>query len=152
MRTITKASARLIATVVAAASLAVVAQAQNVSFAAKVKVPFAFVTSSGQHLQPGVYTICMNGMRTMQTIQIRGENSLGLVMIQQQASERLPISQGKAVFTHHGDRYYLRSISVAGSSTRLLFGKSKEERERETEIATSKTSSEVELALLQPGR
>jgi len=94
-----------------------------------------------------VYTIRINGMQTMQ---IRGATSSGLAMIQQQANEGLPVSQGKAVFTHCGDKYYLRSVSVADSSTRLLFGRSKEERQNE--IADGKTSSAVELSLLQPGR
>ena len=57
MRTLTKVSARLIAAVLAVASLATVAQAQNQSFVASVKVPFAFETASGQYFQPGVYTI-----------------------------------------------------------------------------------------------
>jgi hypothetical protein len=146
MRTLTKATTRLIAAVVAAASLATVAQAQNATFATRVNVPFAFETASGQHFQPGVYTIRINGNETML---IRGVNS-GLVMIQQLDNQPKPVSRGKAVFTHYGDKYYLRSVSVAETSTRLLFGKSKDERQ--TEIATGKTSSAVEVSLLQPGR
>jgi hypothetical protein len=147
MRTLTKVSARLIAAVLAVASVAPAALAQNQLFAARVNVPFAFETSSGQHFQPGVYTIRINGMQTMV---IRGATTSGLAMIQAQANEGRPAAQGKAVFTHYGDKYYLRSVSVAGSSTRLLFGRSKEERK--IEIANSKTPSAVELALLQEGR
>ena len=124
-----------------------IAQAQNQLFAAQVNVPFAFETSSGQHFQPGVYTIRINGSQTMV---IRSTTSSGLAMIQSEAYEGRPAPQGKAVFTHYGDRYYLRSVSVAGSSTRLLFGRSKEERE--TQIANGKNPSTVELALLQAGR
>jgi hypothetical protein len=147
MRILTKVSARLIAAVLAVATVAPVAQAQNQLFAAQVNVPFAFETSSGQHFQPGVYTIRINGSQTMV---IRSATSSGLAMIQSQAYEGRPAPQGKAVFTHYGDKYYLRSVSVAGSSTRLLFAKSKEERE--TQIANGKTPSAVELALLQAGR
>jgi hypothetical protein len=147
MRTFTKVSARLIAAFLAVASVATVAQAQNESFVARVNVPFAFETVSGQQFQPGVYTIRINSMQTMV---IRSATSSGLALIQTQANEGLPSPQGKAVFTHYGDRYYLRSVSVAGSSTRLLFGRSKEERK--IEIANSKTPSAVELALLQEGR
>ena len=147
MRTLTKVSARLIAAVLAVASVAPVAQAQNESFVARVNVPFAFETVSGQQFQPGVYTIRINSMQTMV---IRSATSSGLAMIQAQADEGRPSPQGKAVFTHYGDRYYLRSVSVAGSSTRLLFGRSKEERK--TQMATGETPSAVELALLQAGR
>jgi hypothetical protein len=147
MRILTKVSARLIAAVLAVATVAPVAQAQNQLFAAQVNVPFAFETSSGQHFQPGVYTIRINGSQTMV---IRSTTSSGLAMIQSETYEGRPSPQGKAVFTHYGDKYYLRSVSVAGSSTRLLFAKSKEERE--TQIANGKTPSAVELALLQAGR
>jgi hypothetical protein len=147
MRILTKVSAGLIAAVLAVATVAPVAQAQNQLFAARVNVPFAFETSSGQHFLPGVYTIRINGSQTMV---IRSTTSSGLAMIQSEAYEGRPAPQGKAVFTHYGDRYYLRSVSVAGSSTRLLFGRSKEERE--TQIANGKNPSTVELALLQAGR
>ena len=54
MRTSTmlKVPAGLIAAVLAVASLAPVAQAQDAGFAAKMKVPFAFQTPTGQHFGP----------------------------------------------------------------------------------------------------
>jgi hypothetical protein len=144
---IQKVSARMIAAVLAVASVAPVAQAQYQSFAAQVKVPFAFESSSGQHFQPGVYTISVTGMQTML---IRSATNSGLAKIQEQANEGLPASRGKAVFAHYGDKYYLRSVTVPGSSTRMLFGESKEERQMQ--IAARKTPSAVELAVLQAGR
>ena len=144
---IQKISARMITAILAAASVAPLAQAQQPSFAAQVQVPFAFETSSGQHFQPGVYTISTTGLGTML---IRNATRSGLAMIQEQANEGPIVSQGKAVFTHYGNKYYLRSVSVPGGSTRMLFGASKEERE--TQIATHNTPSAVELALLQAGR
>jgi len=146
MRTLTKVSARLITAVLAVASLAPVAQAQNQTFIAKMNVPFAFEAASGQHFHPGVYTICINGT---QTVLIRGAADSGLAMIQQ-ANEGLTVSQGKAVFTHYGDKYYLHSVSVAGNSTRLLFGRSK--AERQLQVAPGILPTAVELALLQTGR
>src|SRR6202034_2248363 len=118
-----------------------VAQAQNELFASRVNVPFAFEIVSGQQFQPGVYTIRINSMQTMV---IRSATSAGLAMIQAQADEGRPSPQGKAVFTHYGDRYYLRSVSVAGTSTRLLFARSKDEQK--TQMATRETPSAVELA------
>ena len=53
--------AGLIAAILAVATSAPAAQAQDAGFAAKVNVPFAFQTASGQHFAPGVYTISMNG-------------------------------------------------------------------------------------------
>ena len=147
MRTLTNVSASLIAAVLAVASLAPVAQAQSQSFAAKVNVPFAFQTASGQHFQPGVYTICVTGAQTML---IHGAASSGLAMIQQLADDGLPVSHGKAVFTHYGDKYYLRSVSVAGNSTQLLFASSK--AERQSQVASKKSPTAVELAVLQTGR
>jgi hypothetical protein len=148
MRTSTmlKVPAGLIAAVLTVASLAPVAQAQNSGFAARVNVPFAFQTSSGQNFAPGVYTIRMNGEHTMV---IRGTKTSG-VALTQLASDSLPATEGKAVFTHYGDRYFLRAVWVAGDSSHLLCSSSK--AERQSQIAAVKTSSPVELALLQEGR
>ena len=148
MRTSTmlKVPAGLIAAVLTVASLAPVAQAQNAGFAARMNVPFAFETSSGQNFAPGVYTIRMNGEHTMV---IRGTNTSGLAMTHL-ANDGLPASKGKAVFTHYGDRYFLRAVWVAGDASHLLCGSSK--AERQSQIAAVKTSSPVELALLQEGR
>ena len=147
MRTLTKVSARLIAAVLAVASAAPLALAQSQSFAAKVTVPFAFATASGQHFQPGVYTIHITGTQTML---IEGAKVSGLAMIQQLAYDGLPAAQGKAVFVHYGAKYYLHSVTASGSSTRLTFARSKEERQ--SQIAAAKPSPAVELALLQTGR
>ena len=75
--TMSKVPAGLIAAVLAVASLAPVAQAQDSGFAAKMKVPFAFQTSTGQHFGPGVYTIRMNGQETMM---IRGTTTSGMAI------------------------------------------------------------------------
>ena len=56
-----KVPAGLIAAVLAVASSAPAVQAQDAGFAAKMNVPFAFQTASGQHFAPGIYTISMNG-------------------------------------------------------------------------------------------
>jgi hypothetical protein len=87
MRTSTmlKVPAGLIAAVLTVASLAPVAQAQNSGFAARVNVPFAFQTSSGQNFAPGVYTIRMNGEHTMV---IRGTKTSGMAMTQLAGNQR----------------------------------------------------------------
>ncbi len=81
MRTSTmlKVPAGVIAAILTVASLAPVAQAQNSGFAARMNVPFAFQTSSGQNFAPGVYTIRMNGEHTMV---IRGTRTSGVAMTQ----------------------------------------------------------------------
>ena len=147
MRPFTKVSASLIATVLAVASLAPVAQAQSQSFAATVNVPFTFETVSGQHFQPGVYTITIDGTLTAL---IQGAAGSGLAMIGQLAYVGLPVSHGEAVFAHYGDRYYLRSVSVAGNSTQLLFARSK--AERKSQVASEKSHAAIEMAVLQTGR
>ncbi|MGC2403449.1 MAG: hypothetical protein WA510_26900 [Acidobacteriaceae bacterium] len=148
MRSLARLFAMLIAGLMTVASVAPVARAQHLSFAASVNVPFAFETASGQHFQPGVYTIRVTGMDTML---IRGNDSSGLAMIQEQANEGFPASDGKAIFTRYGDKYFLRSVSLPGSSTRLIFGRSK--KERETQIAAAgKSPSAIGLALLQAAR
>jgi hypothetical protein len=148
MRTSTmlKVPAGLIAAVLTVASLAPVAQAQNSGFAARMKVPFAFQTSSGQTFAHGVYTIRMNGEHTMV---IRGTTTSGVAMTQM-ANDGLPVTKGKAVFTHYGDRYFLRAVWVAGDASHLLCSSSK--AERQSQIAAVKTSSPVQVALLQEGR
>jgi hypothetical protein len=147
MRSFARIFAILIAGFMTAASVATVARAQHLSFAADVNVPFAFETASGQHFQPGVYTIRVTGLSTML---IRGNDVSGLSMVQEIANEGFPASDGKAIFTRYGDKYYLRSVSLPGSSTRLIFGRSK--NEKETQIAAHRSPSAVGLALLAAAR
>jgi hypothetical protein len=108
--TMLKVLAGFLAAVLAVASLAPVAQAQGSGFAAEMKVPFAFETASGQRFEPGVYTIRIAGQ---QTLLIRGKATVGLAMTQL-ANDGLPATQGKAVFTHYGNQYFLHAVSVAG--------------------------------------
>ena len=74
----------------------------------------------GQHFAPGLYTISMNGGKTML---IRGAKTSGLVLTHL-ADDGLPATKVKAVFTHNGDKYFLRAVWVAGSSS-LFCGRSK---------------------------
>jgi hypothetical protein len=143
-----KVPAGLIAAVLAVASSAPAAQAQDAGFAAKMNVPFAFQTASGQHFAPGVYTIQMNGA---QTARIRSNTTSGLT-ITQLASDGVPSTQGKAVFTHYGDQYFLRTVWVAGETSHLICGKSKAERESQIATGKTKANTSVEVALLKPGR
>lgn len=141
-----KVPAGLIAAVFAVASSAPAVQAQDVGFAAKMNVPFAFQTASGQHFAPGVYTIRMISEATML---IRGNTSSGLATTEV-GNDGLPATQGKAVFTHYGDQYFLRTVSVAGETSHLIFGRSK--AERESQVAAGKPSTAAEVALLKAGR
>jgi hypothetical protein len=143
-----KVPAGFIAAVLAVASPAPAAQAQDQDpgFAAKMNAPFAFETATGQHFNPGIYTIRMNGQ---QTLLIRGRAAAGLVMTQM-AGDGLPATNGKAVFTHYGDRYFLRAVWVAGNNSHLLCATSK--AEHQLQVAASKTPAAVELALLKTGR
>jgi hypothetical protein len=141
-----KVPAGLIAAVLAVASSAPAVQAQDAGFAAKMNVPFAFQTASGQHFAPGVYTIQMNGA---QTARIRSNTSSGVILTQL-ASDGMPATKGKAVFTHYGDQYYLRTVWVDGETSHLICGKSK--AERESQIAAGKANTSVEVALLKAGR
>ena len=149
MRTLTmlKVPVGLIAAVLAVASLVPATQAQNLStgFAAKINVPFAFETAMGQHFAPGIYTITMNGQKNML---IRGAKTSGLVLTHL-ADDSLTSTEGKALFTHYGDKYFLRGVWVAGNRN-LLCGRSK--AEHRLQVADAKTPTTVELALLQTGR
>jgi hypothetical protein len=149
MRTLTmlKVPAGLIAAVLAVASLAPAAQAQDLTpgFAARINVPFAFETAMGQHFAPGIYTITMNGEKNML---IRGAKTSGLVLTHL-ADDSLPAAEGKALFTHYGDRYFLRGVWVAGNSN-LLCGRSK--AEHRLQVAAAKPPATVEVGLLQTGR
>jgi hypothetical protein len=141
-----KVPAGLIAAVLAVAFSAPAAKAQYGAFAARMNVPFAFQTATGQHFAPGIYTIRMNSQQTML---IRSNTASGLAMTQL-ADDGLPATKGRAVFTHYGDHYFLRAVWVAGDSSHLVCGKLK--AERESQIAAGKASTAVEVALLQTGR
>jgi len=141
-----KVPVSFIATCLVMASQAATSHAQNPNFAARINVPFAFQTSSGQHFAPGLYTIRMTGHAA--TL-IQGSNSSGLAAALI-ACDSLPPAKGKAVFKHYGDRYFLQSISVAGTPSHLLFAASKEERQAQN--AATKPSAETEIAVLGVGR
>ena len=141
-----KVPASLIAAVLAVASSAPAAQAQYPGFAARMNVPFAFQTASGQRFAPGIYTVNMNGPHS---ILIRNSTTSGMVLAQL-ANDQQPPAQGKAVFTHYGDQYFLRTVSVAGNASHLICSKSK--AERESQIAAGKTNTTVEVAVLKAGR
>jgi hypothetical protein len=143
-----KVPAGLIAVVLAVASSAPAAQAQGAGFAAKMNVPFAFQTGSGQHFAPGVYTIRMHD--ELSTLMLIRSNTRSGLVVTQLASDRLPATEGKAVFTHYGDQYFLRAVSVAGETSHLICGKSK--AERESQIAAGKPSTTVDVAVLKAGR
>jgi hypothetical protein len=68
----------------------------------------------------------------------------------QVANDGLPATKGKAVFTHYGDQYFLRTVWVEGNASHLLCGTSKVERE--SQIASVKKTAAVEVALLKVGR
>jgi hypothetical protein len=149
MRTLTmlKVPAGLIAAVLSVASLAPTGQAQDLApgFATKINVPFPFETAMGQHFARGLYTISTNGGKTML---LRGAKTSGLVLTQL-ADNSLPATRGKAVFTRYGDKYFLRSVWVAGNNS-LFCGRSK--AEHQLQVAAAKTPTAVELALLLTGR
>ncbi len=147
MRTFTKVSARLIAAVLAFASIATVAEAQEQPHFAQVNVPFAFETATGQHLQPGLYKISLTGMHS---IMLRNATDGALIMIGEEIMDSQPAVQGKAVFTHYGNSYYLRSLTATGSARRFLFGPSK--AERKLQVAAGTSAETMELAVLQNGR
>jgi hypothetical protein len=145
--TMLKVPAGLITAVLAVASLAPAAQAQDLApgFAARINVPFTFETAMGQRFAPGIYTLSMNGGKTML---IRGAKTSGLVLTQL-ADDSLPATKGNAVFTHYGDKYFLRAVWVAGNNS-VFCGRSKVEHR--LQVGAAKPPTAVELALLQTGR
>ena len=59
----------------------------------------------------------------------------------QMASDGLPATQGKAVFTHYGDQYFLRSVWVAGNTSHLICNSSKAERKSQIGCQQNEHSS-----------
>jgi len=141
-----KVPARIITAVLAVASFAPALRAQDSGFKAKVIVPFAFQTAAGQSFAPGVYTIRSEGSATML---IQGASTSGLAMTQL-ANDGQQAEAGKAVFTKYGDKYFLRSVWVAGNSSHLLMNESK--AEKRLQVAGNQTPGNVQLALLEPAR
>ena len=71
---------------------------------------------------------------------IRGAKTSGLVLTQL-ADDSLPATKGKAVFTRYGDKYFLRSVWVAGNNS-LFCGRAK--AEHPLRVAAAKTPTAVE--------
>jgi hypothetical protein len=141
-----KVRATFIAAVFAVASLAPALHAQDSGFIAKVNVPFAFASATGQHFAAGVYTIRMDRNETML---IRGISTSGLA-ITQLANDGRPAKESKAVFTRYGDKYFLREVWITGNSSHLFCNESK--AERRSQVATNQAPSNVQLALLKTVR
>jgi hypothetical protein len=141
-----KVPATFIAAVLAVASLAPALRAQDSGFKAKVNVPFAFETATGQYFAAGVYTIRMDRAETMV---IQGKSNSGLAMTQL-ANDGQPAKTGKAVFTKYGEKYFLREVWVTGNSGHLLCNESK--AERRLQVARNQAPSNVQLALLDTAR
>ncbi len=141
-----KVPATLIAAVIAVASLAPALHAQDSGFIAKVNVPFAFQSATGQHFTAGVYTIRMD---RAETLLIQGKSASGLA-ITQLANDGRPGKTSKAVFTRYGDRYFLREVWITGNSSHLVCNKSK--AERRSQVAVNRAPNYVQLALLDPAR
>ena len=143
---ISKFRAGLFAAVLAVAPLSSALHGQDVGMFARMNVPFAFETASGQHFAPGVYSV---RMESLHTLLIRGDSASGLTMTTLEDNGQTA-KTGKATFHKYGNQYFLSEITVAGKSRRIYFAKSKAESQ---EIAAEKTpSTNVELALLDTTR
>jgi hypothetical protein len=144
---ILKFRASLFAAFLAVAAMAPASYAQDAGVIAKVNVPFAFETASGQHFNAGVYTV---RMETTGMTLIRGLSKSGFAptMVEDDAQ---PAKSGKAKFRKYGNEYFLTEISMRGSSRRLTFRPSK--AERHLQIAQNNpVPSSVEVALLESTR
>jgi hypothetical protein len=144
---ISKFRAGLFAAVIAIAPLSPALHGQDVGAVAKINVPFAFETASGHHFAPGVYSLRMDSAHTLL---IRSASDSALTMTNVEDNGRTA-KTGYASFHKYGNQYFLSEITVAGSSRKIHFAKSK--AEDRAQIAAEKTPpTNVELALLKTTR
>jgi hypothetical protein len=101
------------------------AAAQSSTDMAEVNIPFAF-TATNHILPAGQYRV---ERESDHMILLRGPvHAAAFVSMYDTTSVRAP-KQGKLVFDHYGDKYYLRQIWTAGSNDGLECPKSRAEKE-----------------------
>jgi hypothetical protein len=125
----------------AAVALASASQAFAQGTELKVKVPFAFESGS-QHYPADTYTI---HFESSHILLLQGHSIGGFVMTSSAESMK-PAETGKVVFQRYGDRYYLRQVWTAGSTTGNECVKTREEKQ--AQIAMQKANvPNVQLTL-----
>lgn len=100
------------------------AAAQTPTDMAEVNIPFAF-TATNHILPAGQYRV---ERESDHLILLRGPVDAAFVLMHDTSTARAS-KQGKLVFDHYGDKYYLRQIWTAGSSDGLECPKSRAEKE-----------------------
>jgi hypothetical protein len=140
---ISKFRAGLFAAVLAVAPLSPALHAQDEGIIVNVNVPFAFQTASGHHFNPGFYSMKMENVHTLL---ITGDSDVALTSATAEDNSQ-PAKATKAKFRRYDNEYFLAEITVEGSSRRLRFAKSKEEKR--VQIAAGEIGpTNVEVALL----
>ena len=134
-----KVRAGIFAAVVTLAPLSPLSHAQDNGMLARVNVPFSF-ESGAKHFAPGVYAIRMENSHTLL---IRGVSDSGLALTSIQ-DDGQAAKRGQAVFQRHGNRYFLREVTVAGKSRRLYLQMTTEQ----TRLLKAPTPPSEEVALL----
>jgi hypothetical protein len=128
--------------VVSALALASSAQAQSPTI--KVNIPFSFENGT-EHLPAGVYTLQMS--ESGRILLIRGNSASGMTLILPDENSQ-PAKVGKVVFHRYGDRYFLREVWTAGSTSHVHTSTSK--AEKNVELAQNNVAPNgVEVALLE---
>jgi len=113
---------------------------------AEVNIPFAFQTATNHTLPAGQYRVVRESDHL---ILLRGPAKAAAFVTMNDAITLRAPNHGKLVFDHSGDKYYLRQIWTAGSSTGLECPKSR--AEKESLLAQNKQAPETtELAFNTP--
>jgi hypothetical protein len=143
-----KFRASIFTAVLALAPLSPASHAQAGDKFARVNVPFAFETGSGQY-PAGVYTL---GMDSPSILIIRGAARSGLAMMKVVEDRGQRTKPGVAIFHKYGNRYFLEEISATGESRHIHLQPSKAEKQaqKQMETAAVKTApANLEVALLE---
>jgi hypothetical protein len=140
-----KVRASLSIAVLGIAVLAAAPQAHGQVSLVKVNIPFGFENGS-QYLPAGPYTINTESQSIMR---IRG-NSGGMLALTRPEENFKAATAGKVVFHRYGDRYFLREVWVAGSTTHLQCPKSRSEKR--LEVARNAAATGEEVALVETPR
>ena len=132
-------SVALFASIVSAPNLS--AQSRHSPIA--VNIPFSFENGS-HHLPPGRYTLSLT---TDNILFVRGDTDGTNFMIRDDHNVKSS-DHSKLIFHKLGDRYFLREIWLAGSSTHSICHKSAAEKQQE--IAQSRLTPQApQVAVLE---
>jgi hypothetical protein len=132
----------MIAIIVLVGSMAVGAQAQNISHTLRANIPFQFNVGD-KTLPAGEYTVRQVNLNSVRAVlQIRKKDGSASVMVQMNSVNGRARESAKLIFHRYSNKYFFAEAWVDGDANGLRAPKSRAERAAEAEAVGLKERTE----------